>query len=152
MSASAPAPAGPLAGRCHCGNLSYVLHTAKSWDDVVVRICRCDFCLRHRPRYWSDPEGRLEVEIAQPDRIVKYRFGHGTADFVFCTGCGVYAFAVGSFDDGYRAVVNLNLALGRDRQPRETFIEALAESEAERTARRARNWMPVTSGWPPAGE
>jgi hypothetical protein len=141
-----------IPGRCHCGNLAYALHTRQSLDDIVVRICRCEFCQRHRPRYWSDPEGRFEITVAQPDRIVRYRFGHGTADFVFCAGCGVYAFAVAGFDDGYRAVVNLSLALGPDRQPRETFLEALAENEAQRNARRARNWMPVTAGWPPGGD
>ena len=139
-----------IAGRCHCGNLEYRLHTDRTLDEIVVRLCRCEFCQRHRPRYWSDPAGRLEVAIGRQAPVVRYRFGPGTADFVVCGGCGVYAFAVTEADGAHRAVVNLNLALGPDRRPPETFLEALEETASERNARRARNWTPVAAGWPPA--
>lgn len=137
-----------IEGRCHCGNIEYVLRTDTPLADVTLRICRCDFCLRHRPRYWSDPAGALEVTVAHTDELQRYRFGHGTADFVLCRNCGVFAFAVTEVDGAHYAVANLNLALGRDANLPETFIEALAENEAERTARRARNWTPVAAGWP----
>ena len=138
-----------LDGRCHCGNIRYNLHTQQRLEDIVVRICRCEFCLRHRPRHWSDPEGRLEIEVSDPGELISYRFGHGTADFVICRRCGVYCFAVAELEGCHRAVANLNLALERDARPREAFLEALTEEPAERLRRRGANWTPVTSGWPP---
>jgi hypothetical protein len=135
-------------GRCHCGNVSYTLHTDKPRQDMTVRICRCDFCLRHRPRYWSDPAGSFDIEIGDPSRILKYRFGHKTADFVVCLDCGVFCFAVGEFEGGHRAVTNVNLALARDEAPKEVFLEALAEEPGDRNARRNTNWTPVGRGWP----
>lgn len=77
----------------------------------------------------------------------RYRFGHGTADFVLCRHCGVFAFAIAVVEGGCYAVTNLNLALDRDRALPETFLEALNENESERAARRRRNWAPVVSGW-----
>lgn len=84
--------------------------------------------------------------------VQRYRFGHGTADFVLCRHCGVFAFAVTTIDNRSYAVTNLNLALERDAALPEVFLEALNENEAERTERRARNWTPVVSGWPPGSE
>ncbi|MBW3568254.1 MAG: hypothetical protein KY410_09930 [Proteobacteria bacterium] len=137
-----------VSGKCHCGNIRYTLHTDTSPPDITLRICRCDFCLRHRPRYWSDSEGNLDISIKEPQNIQRYRFGHGTADFVLCRNCGVFAFAITATDAGYRAVTNLNLALTKDDPLLETFIEALTETEDERNRRRSRNWTPVSSGWP----
>ena len=140
-----------IAGHCHCENITYVLNTDTSINDVTLRICRCDFCLRHRPRYWSDPKGMLEVSFERMDDVARYRFGHGTADFVLCRACGVFAFAVTEVDGNHYAVTNLNLALDRKSALPETFIEALSENETERTTRRARNWTPVSGQWPPSG-
>lgn len=137
-----------IEGSCHCGNIRYTLRTDKSPQDITLRICRCEFCLRHRPRYWSDPEGRLDVSVMTPEYVQRYRFGHGTADFVLCRNCGVFMFAITGVDGGYRAVTNLNAALEKHASPPEVFLEALAENESERMARRARNWTPVASGWP----
>lgn len=136
-------------GHCHCKNVSYELTTQKRWDEVVVRICRCEFCLRHRPRHWADPDGSITIAVETPEELVRYRFGHGTADFAVCRRCGVFCFAVAATDGQHRAVANLNLALARDDSPRETFLEVLRENEQERTARRSANWTPMASNWPP---
>lgn len=139
-------------GNCHCGNVRYALRTATPLQDVTLRVCQCEFCLRHRPRYWSDPAGELVISIKDASTIKRYRFGHGTADFVICTGCGVFCFAIAGNDNDdvgdYCAVTNLNLALDKDVRPKEVFLEALDENEDERKARRSRNWTPVRSGWP----
>jgi hypothetical protein len=136
-------------GHCHCGNVRYTLQTRQRMEDIVVRICRCEFCLRHRPRHWSDPEGRLEITVTAPAELTLYRFGHGTADFVLCRRCGVYCFAIAEMDGRYRAVANLNLALERDARPRESYLEALTEEPGERVRRRSAHWTPVASAWPP---
>ena len=148
-SGSSTSASHTLNGRCHCGNVRFALQTSQRPDEIVVRICRCEFCLRHRPRHWSDPQGTLEILVVEPHEIARYRFGHGTADFTICRRCGVYCLAIAEFDGTHRAVANLNLALGRDAQPRETFLEALQENEAERMRRRGANWTPVRTPWPP---
>jgi hypothetical protein len=139
-----------LSGQCHCGNVRYTLDTRQQPEHIVVRICRCEFCLRHRPRNWSDPAGSLAIAVERPDELSCYRFGHRTADFVICRRCGVFCFAIAEFEGVHRAVTNLNLALGRDQHPRETFLEALEEREEQRTRRRGANWTPVSTPWPPA--
>lgn len=141
-----------IKGQCHCGNLRYWLETNKNWEDITLRVCRCEFCLRHRPRYWSDPAGQLSVDVSNPAGLRLYRFGHGTADFVVCLGCGVFCFAVAQSEQGWVAVTNLNLALGRESILEEVFIEALEENESQRNARRAANWTPLVSTWPPGAE
>lgn len=129
-------------GRCHCGNVTYTLATGRAWSDVVLRICGCSFCLRHRPRCWSDPAGSLTVTIAEPAAVNRYRFGQGTADFVICGRCGVFCFASAAFGDHERAVVNMNLADGVPSLP-ERPLEALDETGEQRTGRRRANWTPV---------
>ena len=138
-----------IEGHCHCGNVQYELETAKSWEDITLRVCRCDFCLRHRPRYWSDPDGRLRVEVSDSALLKLYHFGHGTADFVVCLGCGVFCCAVAEQDGRWFAVTNLNLALGRESALDEVFLEALEENETQRDTRRAANWTPLSTVWPP---
>lgn len=138
-----------IVGRCHCGNFTYELQTRRPWEEITLRVCRCEFCLRHRPRYWSDPEGTIRVRVKDPADIVLYRFGHRTADFTLCRRCGVFCLAVTRIGGLHRAVANLNLTLGRDDRPKEAFIEALEEKEDERRSRRAANWTPLLSPWPP---
>lgn len=136
-----------IQGHCHCGNVRYLLESDRA-DGMTLRICRCDFCLRHRPRYWSDPEGTVRFEIDEPDAVLRYRFGQRTADFLVCRRCGVFCGAIAEIDGSRYAVLNMNLALSRGDMPPEAFIEALDEIESERTARRARSWTPVTGVLP----
>ena len=137
-------------GTCHCGNLGFELATGKSWDDITLRVCHCTFCLRHRGRYWSDPDGTIDIRVQDEGKLIRYRFGHGTADFCICGTCGVFGFAVADAGDGHRAVANLNLALDQHTRVRETVLEALDEDESARNTRRTRNWTPVASPWPPS--
>ena len=91
----------------------------------------------------------MSAEVSHPDRLTLYRFGHGTADFVVCLGCGVFCFAATESEEGRVAVANLNLALGRDSSVEEVFIEAGDENESQRNTRRSAKWTPFVSSWPP---
>jgi hypothetical protein len=132
-----------LAGSCHCGALSLRLETAKPIGELPVRICSCSFCLKHRPRYTSDPAGRATIRMTEA-AASRYRFGLRLADFIVCRQCGVF---VAAFADG-RAVINIEVL---DRAHDFTSIPTRftadvydAEDVLTRTARRARNWMPAT--------
>ena len=133
-----------LAGSCHCGALTIQLDTTRDPADLPVRLCGCSFCARHRPRYTSDPSGRVAIGVADQAPISRYRFGLRLADFLICRTCGVFVAAHEPGAPG-RAVINLNvLDRAADFVAEPTLFSAYdSEDAATRTARRARSWTPV---------
>jgi hypothetical protein len=129
-----------LDGACHCGALSVRLETEKPPSELPVRICGCSFCIKHRPRYTSDPSGHVTIRITS--EASRYRFGLRLADFIICRTCGVF---VGAYGDG-RAVINLDvLARAAELTGTPTMFTAYdTEDAATRAARRAKNWTPAT--------
>ena len=135
-----------LPGRCHCGNVTLVYETAVAPAETEVRSCACGFCRRHGALTVSDPEGRLRLAVADPQRLIRYRFALGTADFLICADCGVYAAAVLTGEDAAWAVLNLNLLDARadfTRAPRVSVYDR--EDEAARVRRRKASWTPIAA-------
>lgn len=130
-----------LRGTCHCGNLSYELHTRVPLDEVRPRACDCRFCRMHAARNWSDPEGTAVVRIRDARHLQRYRFALRTADFLICTVCGAYLGAVLGEGDKAWSTVNLRLS-GLDVG--ETTASYGNEDTGERIARRQRKWTPTT--------
>jgi hypothetical protein len=130
-----------LHGSCHCSALHVELVVTKPPAELPVRRCGCQFCLRHRPRYTSDPLGRATVRMHHATSASRYRFGLQLADFLVCATCGVFVGAA----DAERAVFNIE-ALDRrvdfTAAPLDLTIYD-SEDVAARTARRAKGWMPV---------
>ena len=134
-----------LAGGCHCGTLTIQLETACAPSDLPVRICGCSFCRKHRPRYTSDPAGRVTIRAAREAALVRYRFGLALADFLICGTCGVFVAAYEPGTPG-RAVVNLDV-LARAAELTAApapFTAYDSEDVATRTARRAKGWTPAS--------
>ncbi len=132
-----------LTGRCHCGNIEVELET-RAPERVALRACACSFCRRHGARTVSDPGGRARITVGDPARVNRYRFALGTADFLVCTTCGVYAAAVYSDEEGAWAILNANTL--REREALTAATDAVSydgESEAERRRRRRAKWTPV---------
>jgi hypothetical protein len=131
-----------LEGSCHCGALSLQFDTTRAPSELPVRQCGCTFCLRHRPRYTSDPSGHVAIRLASEDAASRYRFGLRLADFLICRTCGAF---VAAYEPG-RAVININvLANAADFTMEATLFTAYdSEDVAARTARRAKNWTPAT--------
>ncbi len=134
-----------LTGGCHCGALTIELASAREPGELPVRTCGCTFCLRHRPRYTSDPQGSLLLRAADASQLGRYRFGLRLADFLICRTCGVFVAAYEPGEPG-RAVVNIEvLARAADFVGEPTRFTAYdSEDAATRTARRARGWTPAT--------
>jgi hypothetical protein len=134
-----------LDGSCHCGALTIRLDTRLEPSQLPVRMCGCTFCVRHVPRYTSDPAGHATIRVASAASASRYRFGLGLADFLVCRTCGVF---VAAYEPGApgRAVVNINvLARAADFVAAPTRFAAYdTEDVATRTARRAKNWTPAT--------
>jgi hypothetical protein len=133
-----------LTGGCHCGNVKVAYETSLDPRDLPLRACQCSFCLRHGGLTSSDPAGRLVVEVRQPERLQRYRFGLGITDFLICGTCGVYAAAVTEIDGRPLGVLNVRVLDERepfDRAP--TPMEYGAEQVQDREARRVKAWMSV---------
>ena len=131
-------------GRCHCGAVGFEYRTEKSVGEWPVRGCQCSFCRKHGAAYTSDPAGSIRFAHEDPTALSRYRFGHGTADFIFCGRCGGYLGAV--TEEGGQPLMVLNL---RAFDPQPEGLPAAqpmsyeGETSGDRNTRRAARWTPV---------
>lgn len=138
-----------LRGSCHCGNVEFTLFTEKSADDFTPRRCSCSMCRRHGASYISDPDARLTLRYRDPALLSVYRFGHGTAQWIICSNCGVLTAVLCKIDDRLRAVVRVQSMVDHTFRARETPTDFEGESVAERLERRARTWIGSVAVSPP---
>lgn len=132
-----------IAGRCHCGNLSFALDWRPEPERIPARACSCTFCTKHGGVWTSCPTGSLEVRVRDPALVSKYRFGTETAEFLVCGRCGVVPVVTSEIEGRRYAVVSVNAFENvapslLDRAP----ASFDGEDEAARLARRARHWIP----------
>jgi hypothetical protein len=132
------------AGRCHCGALGYEYRTSRPPSAWTVRACQCSFCRTHGALTTSDPQGSLTYRIENADRLVRYRFGLRTAEFLICAQCGVYLGAVIATPRGQFGIINVNaLKPPPAGLPQPQPVSYDGEGELERTVRREARWTPV---------
>ena len=131
-------------GQCHCGAIGFDYRTAVPTAQWPVRACQCSFCLKHGGVYTSDPAGSVQFDCTDPALLTRYRFGHQTADFVFCGRCGGYLGAI-TQEDGKKLAVLCIRAL--EPQPADLPAPQLmsyeGESPGDRNTRRSARWTPV---------
>ena len=91
-------------GACHCGAVRAEYETDQP---VRLRQDGCSFCRARGVKSASDPAGSLRIKSERA--LIRYRFGHKSADFLLCPECGAYVatFMVGP--DGPIGVVNVVL-------------------------------------------
>lgn len=132
-----------FSGSCHCKNLRLHLETLRAPEAFAVRRCTCTFCVRHQPRYISDPQGSVAIHVDDQTLLGRYRFGLGLADFLFCRRCGVFMAALEP-ETPARAVININTleeAIKFTAEP--AWMDFDGEDETARRDRRARTWTPA---------
>ena len=110
--------------------------------EIPARACTCTFCTRHGGVWTSCPGGSLRIRVRDSASVSDYAFGTGTAAFHVCRECGVVPVVTSRADGRLYAVVNVNTfddvdAALLSRAP--SNLEG--ETEADRLARRARNWI-----------
>ncbi len=131
-------------GSCHCGAVSYEFRTELPPAAWSVRACQCSFCLKHAGVYTSDPQGSVRFSVKDPSLLTRYRFGHKTADFVFCGHCGGYLGAI--TEEGGRKLAVLNIH-AMDPQPEDLTpqqpMSYEGETTGDRNSRRSQRWTPV---------
>jgi hypothetical protein len=133
-----------ISGHCHCGNLALVLETALAPEELILRECACSFCRKHGARTTADPDSRARIVVRDPALLSRYRFEHGTADFLTCRACGVYLAAVTG--DGDAGFATLNVRSFDDQAPfdRDAMPVSYDGETAEgRRQRRRERWTPV---------
>ena len=131
-------------GTCHCGAIRVELRLTEPAPEVPVRACQCGFCRRRGTRTVADAGGIATIRAFSSAEVERYRFGHGTADYLICKRCAVYVAAV-QLDPG-RSISVVNVA-GLDvpefRGRAGEAVNYEGETVADRLARRRTYWMPV---------
>ena len=132
-----------IEGKCHCGNITYVLRWPGEGTKIPVRACSCTFCTKHGGTYTSHCDAELAAVVHDEALVSQYRFGTGTAEFYVCSRCGVVPFVTSMIEDNLYAVVNVNSFEGIDPS---CFSRAVTDFDGETTEsrldRRKRNWIP----------
>lgn len=127
-------------GACHCGAVRAVYETN---EPVRLRQDGCGFCTSRGVKSASDPNGALRIESDRP--LMRYRFGHKTADYLICPNCGTYVAAHMDSPNGLIGVINvvgLNIAELKDEPA--TLASLDGETQEARIARRISRWTPMT--------
>ena len=131
-------------GSCHCGALAYDFRTELPPAAWSVRACQCSFCLKHAGVYTSDPRGSVRFLVQDPALLTRYRFGHGTADFVFCGRCSGYLGAIAQDDGRQLAVLNIHaMDPPPAGLPQAQPMSYEGESADDRNSRRRKRWTQV---------
>jgi hypothetical protein len=129
-------------GKCHCGNVSYLLHWPGDGTEIPVRACACTFCTKHGGAWTSHRDSELVAMVHDESLVSKYRFGTATADFYVCSRCGAVPFVTSVIEDHLYAVVNVNTFEGINPS---SFVRAATNFDGEDTGgrleRRKRNWI-----------
>jgi hypothetical protein len=131
-----------IAGRCHCGNVTFDLAWPAERREIPARRCGCTFCTKHGGVWTSEPRARLAVAIGDPSKVTPYAFGTRSATFHVCARCGVVPFVTSDIEGRTYAVVNVNTLENVD-PARLAHAGTSFDGEAlgERLARRAHNWI-----------
>ena len=133
-----------IEGACHCRHITYQLAWPAEDFPITKRECSCTFCRKHGASYTSHPDSELTIAVRDKDDITRYRFGHETADFIFCPHCGGMMFALCELDGTTYAVININHF---ENLNQDEMIHSQTDFDEEdiegRLARRKRNWTPT---------
>lgn len=130
-----------LDGGCHCGNLTYRLEWPGDEGPRAARFCACSFCTKHNSRYVSHPDAGLDLTIADSEKLNRYRFATGTAQFLICLECGVMPVILGQQDGALQAVVNANTLDDFKLPEAPVPVSFDGESLEARLHRRKKHWI-----------
>ena len=129
-------------GKCHCGNISFILTWEPDPIQIPVRACACAFCTKHGGVWTSNPGNTLKIVVLECSQLSKYVFGTKTAEFHVCTRCGIVPVVTSRIDGRLYAVVSVNAFEGVNHTLLyRTPASFDGEGEGARLERRKRNWI-----------
>ena len=88
----------------------------------------------------------MRIDVRNREKLVRYRFGLKTADFLLCANCGVYIGAL--LPDGERGWFTVNVNTFREPPQLDVPLQPIVydgEDIGGRVDRRKLKWTPVTS-------
>jgi hypothetical protein len=130
-------------GGCHCGKARWNLETELSVMNLTPRVCDCDFCIRHRAAWISDPKGKLTLHVLQTG-VQRYRQGSEQAEFIICCDCGVLVAVVATDARGtLLGAVNRNAFDHCEAFPAEAVVSPQHLSLEQKLARWSEVWAPT---------
>ena len=130
-----------LGGGCHCGNMTYRLEWPGDEGPRAARSCTCSFCTKHNNNYISHPDAVLDLTIANPEKLSRYRFATGTAQFLVCLECGVIPVVLGHQEGKLQGAVNANTLEDFELPEAPTPVTFDGESLDQRLRRRKKYWI-----------
>jgi hypothetical protein len=131
-------------GGCHCGAIGLTYRSTMPAGEHTLRACQCSFCRKHGSIAVSDPDGSVEIRIADEQKASRYRFGLGTADYLVCRDCGVYVAAVMTGGGKSWSVTIVNALDDRaDFSGPVEPVDFSTEDIDGRMARRRTRWTPT---------
>jgi hypothetical protein len=131
-----------IQGRCHCGNIEFVLEWPADAIEIAARACDCSFCVKHGGVWTSNPDARLVVTCHDAALVSRYEFGTGTATFHVCSRCGAVPIVTSTIENHLYAVVNVNTFENVEpARIRASSAHFESEAIAARLLRRKRNWI-----------
>jgi len=85
-------------GGCHCARVRFEVDAPA---EIRVSECNCSICARTGFLHLLVPASRFRL-LTGEYALASYRFNTGTANYLFCSVCGIKAFYVPrSHPDGY---------------------------------------------------
>lgn len=131
-----------IRGKCHCGNISFVLDWQPDPVEIPARACPCSFCVKHGGVWTSHPGGTLRIAIQDSSLVSLYAFGTKTAVFHTCSCCGVVPVVTSRIDGHLYAVVSVNAFEGVDQALLRSAPASFdGEGNDSRLERRKRRWI-----------
>jgi len=122
---------------CSCKNIQV------DWDvksqDLIARLCSCDYCRNKSGEYVSDSDSVFSFKINNPSCHIIFQHGHKTADFHECKNCGT-AFVSCEIDGDLFGVINAKVMGLKDYSIDSVLKDYSTETISMRLARRKKNW------------
>ncbi|NMG00691.1 aldehyde-activating protein [Aromatoleum toluolicum] len=134
-------PAHALRGGCHCGAIRVELELPREPAAYTPRACDCSFCRKHGAAYFSDPAGRLHLEVRDQTALGRYRQGNALAEFLFCKCCGVLVAVIYAEDARRYATVNSRVIDGDPGFPDATTVSPQTLAPDDKVARWKAVWF-----------
>ena len=130
-----------LRGSCHCGNIAVSAGLTRVPQQCQPRACDCTFCRKHGAAWLSDPQGSLEIHIADAGDLSRYRQGAAIAEMLLCRRCGVLVAALWQGPSLY-GVVNARVLDAREEFPPAQPVSPQRLSSEAKASRWQSIWFP----------
>jgi hypothetical protein len=121
--------------------MAYTLEWPSDEGPRAGRYCTCSFCTKHNNNYLSHPDAVLDLTIADTEKLNRYSFATGTAQFLICLECGVMPVVLGHQNGELQGVVNANTLENFKLPEASTPVTYDGESIDLRLERRKKTWI-----------